>query len=36
MRISLGFHRPIRTHFARIGTTHRIRKPAPPNSTDRR
>ena len=36
MRICRGFHRPMSTHFARIGRLHRTRKPAPPNRTDRR
>jgi hypothetical protein len=36
MRICWGFHRPMRIHFAAIGTLHRPRKLAAPNTTDRR
>ena len=36
MRICRGFHRPISTHLARIGTVHKTMKPAPPNATDLR
>ena len=36
MRICRGFHRPMSTHFARIGRMHSTTKAAPPNRTDRR
>ena len=35
-RICCGFHRPMSTHFARIGRAPKTRKAAPPNRTDRR
>ena len=36
MRICCGFHRPMSTHLAAIGTVHSTRKAAPPNRTARR
>ena len=36
MRIRWGFHRPIRIHFARIGTVNKNKNNAQPETTDRR
>ena len=36
MRISRGFHRPISTHLARMGSDKQQENSAPPETTDRR
>ena len=36
MRICWGFHRPIRIHFAKIGTVNKNKNNALPERTDRR
>ena len=36
MRICWGFHLPMSTHLARIGSVHRTMKPALPKTTDLR
>ena len=35
-RICWGFHRPMSTHLARIGSVHKMMKPAPLKTTDLR